>query len=82
MILALGTIITALLVAATGEASARPALSIFVSQSNQATKCTPAWSHKFLSPLGGDGSGCWPLKARTGFIQRSGILGVWFIGRR
>ena len=38
MILALGTIVTALLIAATGQASARPALSILVEPSNPGTK--------------------------------------------
>jgi hypothetical protein len=38
MILALGTIVTALLVAATGDAAARPALSILVGQPNPGNK--------------------------------------------
>ena|SRR2546425_1782992 len=38
MILALGTIVTGLLIAATGDAAARPALSIFVGQSNPGNK--------------------------------------------
>jgi hypothetical protein len=38
MILALGTLLTALLIAATGDTAARPALSIFVGQSNPGNK--------------------------------------------
>jgi hypothetical protein len=38
MILVLGTIVTGLLIAATGDAAARPALSIFVGVSNPGTK--------------------------------------------
>jgi len=38
MILALGAIVTALLIAATGDAAARPALSIFAGQSNPGSK--------------------------------------------
>jgi hypothetical protein len=38
MILALGAIITALLIAATGDAAARPALSIFAGHSNPGNK--------------------------------------------